>query len=196
MELHEIESAILLAEADAAIARANQAKIRDRRDALKASIKEVKDATAAEIYRLQQELRDKEEALRREANEQIATEENEYQSLANAQWDASSELRKANQKLEDLQKMRDVAARANLKAAEFATLEQRWDLLTMGAPWREWAKDHQISGAKKMVYEGRMILGDTMGLGKTLTSLIALDMIQAATKDATPDNPVEFGSMK
>jgi hypothetical protein len=67
--------------------------------------------------------------------------------------------------------------------------------MTMGAPWREWAKDHQIGGAKKITYEGRMILGDTMGLGKTLTSLIAIDMIEAATKDASPENPVQFGSM-
>lgn len=79
--------------------------------------------------------------------------------------------------------------RANKLAEEYLTLEAKWDNLTIGAPWREWAKDHQIEAARKITWSRRMILADTMGLGKTLSAIAALDIIQAATKDAREDNP-------
>lgn len=79
--------------------------------------------------------------------------------------------------------------RAQDLASEYATLETRWDALTIAAPWREWAKDHQIEAARKITWSQRMILADTMGLGKTLSAIAALDIIEAATRDARPDNP-------
>lgn len=74
--------------------------------------------------------------------------------------------------------------------SELLVLEERWDAMTAGAPWREWAKDHQLDGAKKVTFAQKMIVADTMGLGKTLTSIIALDLIKAATEDAREDNLV------
>lgn len=54
-----------------------------------------------------------------------------------------------------------------------------FDNRTTGAKWREWAYSHQINGAKHLAAVGRAVLGDKRGLGKTLTSLIYLDMIEA-----------------
>jgi SNF2 family DNA or RNA helicase len=53
------------------------------------------------------------------------------------------------------------------------------DELTATATWREFAYEHQIEGGKRLSIAGRGILGDKRGLGKTLTSLIYLDMAQS-----------------
>lgn len=160
------------------------------------SIRDDRKETAEENYRIQQEAQRAVAENERLMQERNAKRYEEMSTLQESKFDLSRKLREAERMAESLQRQLDQARRAELAQAEWATLEKRWDQLTMGAPWREWAKDHQLEGGRKITYEGRMILGDTMGLGKTLTSLIAIDMIQAATKDASPDNPIEFGSMK
>ena len=55
----------------------------------------------------------------------------------------------------------------------------KFDKITVGLKWREFALDYQIDGAKMLATAKRAVLGDKMGLGKTLTSLIACDMLQA-----------------
>ena len=194
MELHEIESAIILAEQEVKAKRDLHQSITAKRDELKHTVKEIREKYAEQIYELEKRIRDEITELRTKQISETSDLENEANDLSSEQWDAQTAARRAEQHLNDLMRQLDIARRANLKKAEFATLENRWDLMTMGAPWREWAKDHQISGGKKATYEGRMILADTMGLGKTLTSLIAIDMIEAATKDASEDNPIKFGS--
>ncbi len=62
---------------------------------------------------------------------------------------------------------------------EFQDSAIQFDKLTAGFSWREFALQHQIEGAKHLATAKRAILGDKMGLGKTLTSLIACDMMQA-----------------
>jgi SWI/SNF-related matrix-associated actin-dependent regulator 1 of chromatin subfamily A len=52
------------------------------------------------------------------------------------------------------------------------------DVITRNAPWRQHAFTHQIEGAKQLAIAGRGILGDKRGLGKTLTSIIWLDMLR------------------
>jgi SNF2 family DNA or RNA helicase len=72
-------------------------------------------------------------------------------------------------------------AQAEAKAAAKKRLLKNasmFDELTINAPWREWALDHQIKGAKILANSGRALLADKMGLGKTLTSLITADMLQ------------------
>lgn len=170
--------------------RDEQNERKSRAEVIKNSVAEIRNSVAAKIYDLEQAIID----LKRARDEQIEEVSANKKVLDTEIWDANVALRKAEALLDSLQRQIDQARRAELKAAEFKTLEDRWDLLTMGAPWREWAKDHQISGGKKCTYEGRMILADTMGLGKTLTSLITIDMIEAATKDASPDNPIKFGA--
>lgn len=168
------------------------APINDSIKAIDTKVREDRTAVAEENYALQQQIYKNNTDLAERSAEAMA-----QRSLLDEQaFDLKRKLREAERMAESLQRQIDQQRRAELAQAEWATLEKRWDQLTMGAPWREWAKDHQLDGARKITYEGRMILGDTMGLGKTLTSLVALDMIEAATKDASPDNPVEFGSMK
>jgi SNF2 family DNA or RNA helicase len=52
------------------------------------------------------------------------------------------------------------------------------DVITRNAPWRQFAFPHQIEGAKQLAIAKRGILGDKRGLGKTLTSIIWLDMLR------------------
>lgn len=63
--------------------------------------------------------------------------------------------------------------------AEFLRLADSFDEITAGAPWREWAFSYQIEDAKRMALGKRVIVGNTMGTGKTLTSLITCDMLEA-----------------
>lgn len=69
-------------------------------------------------------------------------------------------------------------------------LTERMDTLTIGAPWREWAKEHQIVAGKKIAMDRYVILADSMGLGKTLSSIIGVEMAERFTKDATPELPI------
>lgn len=54
-----------------------------------------------------------------------------------------------------------------------------FDELTSTAYWREFAFEHQLSGAKRLASIKRGILADKRGLGKTLTSIIYSDMTEA-----------------
>lgn len=81
------------------------------------------------------------------------------------------------------------AERAKREADRAAVLEKRIDLATIGAPWREWAKDHQISAGHYITENRYVILADPMGLGKTLSSVVTADMAEGVTKGATSDEP-------
>lgn len=66
-----------------------------------------------------------------------------------------------------------------MKKQEFLDNAVKFDEITVGLKWREWALPHQIEGAKFLATAERGILADKMGLGKTLTSLITADMLTA-----------------
>lgn len=53
------------------------------------------------------------------------------------------------------------------------------DLLTENAPWRDRALPHQYEGAYRLSSVKRGILGDKMGLGKTLQAIMTIDMLKA-----------------
>lgn len=105
-------------------------------------------------------------------------------------WDSKKDLRQLEQELDSLQRQWDQALRRKKDAENYASIEERLSKAAMGAPWREWAKDHQIEGGKRIAYRGKLLLGDTMGLGKTLTSIIAVDLIRAMTAHADEEHPV------
>jgi SNF2 family DNA or RNA helicase len=65
------------------------------------------------------------------------------------------------------------------EANKFTEVARQLDIETAGRPWREFAYDHQIVGAKRLAFVKRGFLGDKMGLGKTLTSIIWADMVKA-----------------
>src|SRR5699024_9784106 len=68
-------------------------------------------------------------------------------------------------------------------------LAKQWDIRTMAAPWREWAKEHQIHAGHYITANQKVLLGDQMGLGKTLSSIIVCDMAEAATRNTNKDWP-------
>lgn len=77
------------------------------------------------------------------------------------------------------QKLRDALAWLKQQAKYQSDLE-KYNRLTMAAPWREWAREYQIEGGRMIASaNGKAILGDKMGLGKTLTSQIACDMMES-----------------
>jgi len=195
-DMQELLQQLAMAEAAYKAQNAKYEFVREEKESVKKQIDEVTTASAQAIHAWRVELMERIEAEQKRVAEAVADNQALVTELEGKRYDAMVARNQAQRNLESIQRQVEQAKRAAASAAEWATLEKRWDLLTMGAPWREWAKDHQIEGAKKMTYEGRMILGDTMGLGKTLTSLIFIDMVEAATKDASPDNPVEFGSVK
>lgn len=53
------------------------------------------------------------------------------------------------------------------------------DSNTADAPWRKDARQYQLEGAHRVVAGQRSILGDQPGLGKTLQSIIAIEMLRA-----------------
>jgi len=55
----------------------------------------------------------------------------------------------------------------------------RFDDITKDLHWRQFAFKHQVEGAKLLATAKRAICGDKMGLGKSLTSLIYLDMLES-----------------
>jgi SNF2 family DNA or RNA helicase len=99
------------------------------------------------------------------------------------------ELNQLAQKQAKLEEEERKKKQAEEEAKKWAEEVERWERLTMGAPWREWAKDHQLEAGTELTWNRRVILADTMGLGKTLSSIIALDKIQAATTHASPESP-------
>lgn len=81
-------------------------------------------------------------------------------------------LIRAKRRLQTFQSERAIQERYEREAAEF-------DKITQQHKWREFAFSHQLEGARRLASARRGILGDKRGLGKTLTSLIWADMLDA-----------------
>lgn len=84
----------------------------------------------------------------------------------------STAIEQAKRKLETFASEKALKERLEKDIEEF-------NRRTLGAPWREFAFDHQVEGAQRLASAKRAILGDKRGLGKSLTSLIYADMIGA-----------------
>ena len=92
---------------------------------------------------------------------------------------ARAEKRRLEKEVAEAQQRLRVALESEKLRADFLENSARFDQITAGAPWREYAFPHQLEGAKLIASaDGRAILADKMGLGKTLTSLIVADMLQ------------------
>lgn len=85
---------------------------------------------------------------------------------------AKTEAQRAERFLEAKTKRDQLKARFDIVSAEL-------DEVTKNAPWRNFAFKHQIDGGKRLAVAKRGILADKRGLGKTLTSLVWLDMVKA-----------------
>jgi SNF2 family DNA or RNA helicase len=93
---------------------------------------------------------------------------------ASIRQDMSGDQRKldaANRELFRL--MAEIAAQRKL-----AEMRREMDLKTIDAPWRQRALPHQMEGAYRLSSAKRAILGDQMGLGKTLQAIMTIDMMR------------------
>ena len=90
-----------------------------------------------------------------------------------------SELRSLEIEKQRAERFKAAKEKRDQLIAEYNEKATVLDALTNTATWREFAYPHQIEGGKRLAIAERGILGDKRGLGKTLTSLIYLDMVRA-----------------
>lgn len=172
-----------------------QASLQDA-NALLPSINDEAVAVQAEKFAIEQAYQEQMKVIKaRQAD--IEMKKWEAQKAANA---VKYELQAAQSKIAEAEALKKAAEEAEQKAAEEAkknaelevlnkALTERMDHLTMTAPWREWAKDHQISAGHMITRNRNVILADPMGLGKTLSSIITVEMAERVTKEASPEFP-------
>jgi len=131
-------------------------------------IQQQRKETNEELQRIREEFATKEREMRQKENE-----------IKEALFDASKELRTLERYAEQAQRKYAQAQQLLDAEEELERLRTKFLDATAGAPWREFAADHQLEGATRMSIAEKFILADTMGLGKTLTAIAALDMLSA-----------------
>lgn len=132
------------------------------------------------------EERDKLELLLRQVRQQFLTVENQYESNKQAIDKLDRQGKEERERLETLRRERDRLLEAKKIDAKYLEQVDAFRNSCLEALWRSenrsdglGAKTHQIEGAIHLAVTERALLGDKRGLGKTLTSLIALDMLDA-----------------
>ena len=118
-------------------------------------------------------------ALRTEMQNQLNVMRGEINQIDENTYDARKALREAVIRVDQMQRLLRQALENEMALARFKDNSLEFDKATFGLSWREFAYPHQIDGGKYMAANQRIILGDKMGLGKSLTSLIACDMLRS-----------------
>jgi SNF2 family DNA or RNA helicase len=156
--------------AKAAVEAANQ-----REEEARAKFQAVKDEYAAmeEMMRvMRQKFADANTEYREVANDKHAAQ----RKLTEAEFIAQEEAKEA-----EIQKEKRVLVEGYRKKVE-----------ELDPAWRNGAYDHQWEGATTLALHGSALLGDEMGLGKSLTALMVLDFIDAhRTLIVAPNGTVE-----
>ncbi len=160
---------------------AEDSEINDKIDRLRAAISAAEDQMASNQLKIKEinteiePLNAEEEILQRKLAE-IKRQKNERRReadlLAKQRRDLENAQNAAQRKLQTF--LSEKALRD-----EYENLARELDDLTANAAWREFAYNHQIDGARRLASSKRAICGDKRGLGKTLTSLIYLDMVRS-----------------
>lgn len=129
------------------------------------------DNDLAELNRVRKSYEDAEKLMR-----QLYREKKEYERKIEAR---RTELRNVEKEKERATRLALAREKRNELLAQYEDKAKIIDALTTTAKWREFAFDHQIDGGKRLAVAKRGILADKRGLGKTLTSIIWMDMVQA-----------------
>jgi SNF2 family DNA or RNA helicase len=140
------------------------------------------DKITAELKQRQQDMAEREANILK-VKEDLIEAERVYRRLKVEQENLLMQKRQDIQDVRRLEKEQQRALRfkeaeekRNALLEDYNKKAKELDELTATATWREFAFDHQITGGKRLAIANRGILGDKRGLGKTLTSLIYLDM--------------------
>jgi SNF2 family DNA or RNA helicase len=145
--------------------------LQDKRTALKDSIAE----DELRIKTLNEEI----ERIKREAQEAMTLLATERQNITEKIWDTRQEIKRIEKEILNLEQKLRLLLDAERKKKEFQDASIQFDKETAGLAWREWAYEHQIDGARYMANVKKSILADKMGLGKSMTALIAADMLKS-----------------
>jgi len=107
-------------------------------------------------------------------------------------WESRKTLKDLDKKLQNADRQHAQAMAIANAEAEFRSVSDEWDEITADAPWRERALPHQLEGAKRVAYSRSTIVADVMGTGKTMLSIIALDLLLAAQPEIT----IEYATVR
>ena len=157
-------------------------------EAVMAQIREQMAALQEQNAALESEtktLSEQEEAEFRAYQERVGRITERKKAVDNLLWDSRQKIKDLSKNLQEVD--RKAAQQRMLQEAEeeFARIVDEWEAVTADAPWREFALEHQLSGAQRIAYSRSVILADVMGLGKTLEAIMALDYLLAAQPEAT-----------
>lgn len=119
--------------------------------------------------------------------------DNEVRKRRQYAYDLEAQLKEKQRIIEEENRKKELAAayaaEQAARAEKNADLVKKFEQQTMGAYWREFAKDHQIEAGHFITENRKVILADVMGLGKTLSSIITAEMAFAMTKETSPEFP-------
>lgn len=135
-----------------------------------------------EFKALMQPIKDQQKGFLNEADalmKQAREFERKAKQAESAMFDAQRAVRRIEQTIEAADRKAHRLRALRRFQEQAASLESEFDNITAGAPWREWAKDHQIKGMKHLARAGRCILADAPRFGKTMTVLGAIDMLKS-----------------
>ncbi len=177
-------------------------------EALQAALSEAKTEFGAEqieVVRLQNKEREEYEAYLAKVEAIRAArmaKDRDIREKADKVAKIQAEIARLQREAEERERQKRLAEEA-AKAAELAKkheednmlVREKMDKLTMGAYWREFAKEHQLEAGRFITENRKVILADPMGLGKTLSAIITAEMAYQVTKDASPEWPM-FGEVK
>lgn len=145
-------------------------------------------ATAESEYRAKEEKRQEIRNRLAEAEKVVAEIKAELSRYNVELHDVRTNLAEAKHRQTDAEHAKKMAEQAAIAKRKFDSQERIFEALAKGKPWWEGIKQgkdlikilpHQWTGARFLASAERALLGDGMGLGKTLTAIAALDLSQA-----------------
>lgn len=97
--------------------------------------------------------------------------------IENKAWEFKKKMQDLEQTISQQEKAAAVAEKNEKARQEFLRLSAQFDEAITAFHWGKDIKAYQTEGAKKLAIAKRAILGDKRGLGKTLTSIAAADLV-------------------
>src|SRR5882672_7206107 len=124
---------------------------------------ELEDSISVETERLK-DLGQTILAVRAEYEKKMNILQQEKTDLDSKVWTTQRKIREITREIIDLEKQLQLELAKERATAEFLSNADKFDKLTAGLAWREWAFDYQIDGGKVLANNKKAILGDKRGL--------------------------------